>query len=325
MQKFQQKIKKYALEQGFDLVGFTKAKIESKYIKAYKTWLKNGHQASMKWMEKSKPREDFTKILPRAKSVIVLGINYYNPQKPLKKDHARVARYACGRDYHKIIGKKLKTIETFIRNLIKSHPDFTQIQTKSYVDTGPILERALAEQAGLGTIGKNSCFITKEYGSWVFLAEIITNLDLYNDKAEKHQNQPENINPHPLCGRCIRCIDACPTGAIIAPGVIDSRKCISYQTIENKGKIPKKLAKKIKNSKYIFGCDICQKVCPQNIAKQQITSHKELNHPKIAGDQIPLKKILSLKSEKEFTEKFAGSPLMRAKLKGLKRTAKILT
>jgi len=328
---YRNRITQFAKRQGFDLVGFSKPAIDSRYLKAYKKWLGASAHADMSYMEKSAPLSDLSLILSGAKSVIVFGMNYYRPQSPLRSGHARVARYAFGRDYHKIISKKLKNIENFI----KTFPSKNPIQTKSYVDTGPILERAFAEQSGLGTIGKNSCLITKEFGSWVFLAEIITTLEIspppretassvksvtghtFPNLSTRVENQPR----FHLCGRCTRCIDSCPTKAIIAPGIIDARRCIAYHTIENKGKIPPSLAKKIKTSRRLFGCDICQEVCPHNIARQKPTTHKDLTQPKIAGDQLSLKKILSMKSDEQFLKTFAGSPLMRAKLRGLKKTA----
>ena len=302
-----QKIEKCAKELGFDLVGFSPAKIQPHYIEAFKDWIEDGNEGEMEYMKKVEERADLTRILPGAKCVIVLAMNYYYEQEPLKEGHGRVARYAYGRDYHKIITKKLKELEKFIE---ENEPGS---KNKRYVDTGPVIERAMAEQAGLGSIGKNSCFITKEFGSWVFLAEIITTLDLAT--TSKPQGAP--------CGDCTKCIDSCPTGAIIAPGVIDSRLCISYLTIESKEKIPAKLAKKIKETRRLYGCDICQEVCPHN-CRQKPHAHPALSDPKIAGSQLDLKKIQELKTDDEYLKTFAGSPLMRAKRKGLQRNASIL-
>lgn len=318
-----EKIEERAKELGFDLVGFSPAKIEEKYIDAIKNWLKEGSHADMLYMEKIQQRCDLQTILPGAKSVIVLGMNYYKEQKALKKDHGRVARYAYGRDYHKIIKKKLKQLEQFIEELTGKSE-----QTKAYVDTGPVLERALAEQSGIGKFGKNACLITPEFGSWVFLSEIITTLDLSKPTIQKKDSfaswrlpAAQDFSP---CRNCTKCIKACPTGAIIAPGVVDSRLCISYLTIENKGSIPPHLAKIIKKTKLLYGCDICQEVCPHNETRQKPTIHKELSDPKIAGDQLNLKKIKALKTDQEYLDIFAGSPLMRAKRAGLQRNANTL-
>ncbi len=291
------KIEGFAKDLGFDLVGFSPARLAPEYLEVYERWLSEGLNADMDYMQKIEARRDLNKVLPGAKTVIVLAMNYYHDQEPLKENEGRIARYAYGRDYHKIIGKKLKQLE-----------DFIDAPTKSYVDTGPILERAFAEQAGLGTLGKNGCLITQPYGSWVFLCEIITTLDL----AEEPQPRKD------LCGSCTRCIDACPARAIIAPGVVDARRCLSYLTIEHKGEIPPTLKKKITETKRIFGCDICQEVCPHN-CRQVVHEHKDLRDPCIAGDAINRKDFSSLKDDQEFLKTYAGSPLMRPKREGIKR------
>ncbi|MDP2643248.1 MAG: DUF1730 domain-containing protein [Candidatus Peregrinibacteria bacterium] len=363
--KTKSEIEIFALSIGFDLVGFSPAKIDKKYFDAYKKWLGKGMNAGMKYMAKSAQRKDVSKNLKNAKTVISLGVNYFHPQenKKILKDEAIIARYAYGRDYHKIISKKLKQFSAYLKE------KFPNEFTKSYVDTGPILERAYAETSGIGQIGKNGCVITKAFGSWIFLSEVITTIDLCHEDGMElkrkggcsrtiacleirsnarsadcddgicYEGFRTNIPQAPLvagrgrlegafitnsvCGSCTRCIDACPTGAIIAPGIIDSRKCISYQTIENKGRIPKKIADAIKKTRRIFGCDICQEVCPHNIGKQKITTHPEFLQ-KIAGDKISLKKTIAIKSDEAFLQTYAGSPLMRAKLKKLKSTAKII-
>ncbi len=307
-------ITKFAKSLGFDLVGFSPARIEDKYLKGFDKWLGTGKHGGMHYMEKIEQRRDLTNILPNAKSVICLAFNYYYDQNELKQSHGRVARYAYGRDYHKSIKKKLRQLTSHLNEIAPEH------QHKAYVDTGPILERALAEQAGLGVIGKNSCLITPKYGSWVFLAELITTLDLVEGGQKRHNSpRPFKIPTH-ICGNCTRCVDACPTGAIVEPGVIDSRLCISYLTIENRDKIPKGLAKIIAETKSLYGCDICQEVCPHNQARQRSHDHDELVKP-IAGDQLDIQKIKSIDSEIKYLELFAGSPLMRAKKSGLQRNA----
>lgn len=376
-QKFtlHQQITDYARQLGFDIVGFSPAKIEEKYLKIFERWLENGNVADMEYMRKIEQRRDMNKILPGAKSVIVLGMNYYHEQAPLKRGHGRIARYAYGRDYHKIIGKKLKMVEKFIaRPLVHTspakaaHSDFLPkrmakeshlpsdspprggLLTKSYVDTGPLMERALAEQAGIGRTGKNGCLITEKFGSWIFLSEIITTVDLNfknTSTVSLHPHDRQKVSPVTLfaansmalstvsnrwsstsnkpfniCGNCIRCMAACPTGAIIAPGIVDSRLCISYLTIENRKKIPQKLAKIIKKTKRLFGCDICQEVCPHNQARLRASKAKELFNPKIAGNSLDLQSLPL--TDAQFLKTFAGSPLMRTKRKGLQRTAKEL-
>jgi epoxyqueuosine reductase len=307
-----EEIKIKGKELGFDLVAFSKAEIESKYLEAFEKWLGNGYEGAMAYMQKLERRRDLKKILPGAQSVIVLAMNYYRDQPNLSPGAGRVARYAYGRDYHKIISKKLRKFEDWICE------QFPEARTKAYVDTGPVLERALAQQSGIGVIGKNGCLITREYGSWVFLSEIITTLDLTADTPAP------NYNAKTVCGSCTRCIDACPTGAIVAPGLIDSRLCISYLTIENKGEIPPELAEKITETQRVYGCDICQEVCPHNSARQRNTAHGELTSPIIAGDELPLKEFNKIKDDEDFLNHFAGSPLMRAKRRGLTRNLALL-
>ncbi|MEK9132226.1 MAG: tRNA epoxyqueuosine(34) reductase QueG [Patescibacteria group bacterium] len=326
----QVKIRNFAKELGFDLVGFSPAKIEEKNVKALKSWVAAGYAAKMEYMsekERLAARCNLQKILPGAESVIVLAMNYYKGQEVLRAGFGRVARYAYGRDYHKIISKKLKELEEFICKTGAQIFPNKKIETKCYVDTGPILERSFAVQARIGVIGKNSSLITKDFGSWVFLAEVITNLDLASSSQaaiKSHKNAKILRDDFPSCGACQRCKNACPTGAIIAPGIIDARRCISYLTIEHKGKIPAKLAQKLAQTRRIFGCDICQEVCPHNFSRQKPTMNEALLKPKIAGDQLELKKILNMKTDTEFLKNFAGSPLMRVKRKGLRRNATLL-
>lgn len=305
-------IEDFAKSLGFDLVGFSPAKIEEKYLDAFRDWIDSGHHGEMEYMDKIERRSDLTKILPGAKSVICLALNYNYPQDPLKPDSIRVARYAYGRDYHKTIGKKLKQLVKFLEEIAPEH------QHRWYVDTGPLLERALAEQAGIGRIGKNTCLITEEYGSWVFLAEVITTLDLTKvipgDFSPQSRWSPSPKNPSgSVCGNCTKCIDACPTGAIIRPGVVDARLCISYLTIEHKDAIPPHLKKIIDKTKRLYGCDICQEVCPHNAAREKNHTHPELNDPKIATDQLDKKELKKIHTRTDYLARFAGSALMRSK------------
>lgn len=299
-----------AKELGFDLIAFSSPSLEKHNIEHFNQWLKGSLNASMQYMEKIEPRKDIQQILTGAKTVISLATNYYYDQNPLKKDHGRIARYAYGRDYHKIIKKRLIILEKFLQE------KYPEEKSKSYVDTGPILERAYARQSGLGFIGKNSCLISKEFGSWIFLSELITTIKFETNNPIKDDQS------FAICGSCRLCIDACPTKAIIAPGVIDANKCISYLTIENKGNIDEDFKESIKNSKRVFGCDICQEVCPHNAESKQVINSEFKQ--KIAGDQLDLKKVLKIKDQKEFINTFAGSPLMRAKLTGLKRNSEVL-
>lgn len=320
------KISAYAREIGFDVVGFSRAKVEQKYIDAFKKWLSMKHEGQMDYLGETRrleQRMDMTKILPGAESVVVVAMNYYRPQAPLKHGHGRVARYAYGRDYHKIMGKKLRKLARFIQEYGAAYFPEKNVKTKSFVDVGPVMERALAEQAGVGVIGKNSCLITKDFGSWVLLGEVITTLPLTFQIPEN--NSLARTMPFSSCGSCRRCIQACPTGAIIAPGVVDSRLCISYLTIEHKGKIPARLKGIIKKTRRLFGCDICQEVCPHNTSRQKTTTHSELTSPAIATDELFLRTVKEIHTDSLFHRKFAGSALKRAKRTGLKRNASTIT
>ncbi len=226
------------------------------------------------------------KSLPSAKTVVSLALNYFHPEdeKPAAGRHGKVAKYAYGRDYHKVIEKKLKRLSAFV---VEAGGEGTEV--KSYVDTGPILEKAFAQQAGLGFFGKNTNIITRNYGSWVFLASLITNLDLAPDV------------PHAgACGSCRLCIDACPTEALPGDYTIDATRCISYLTIEAKEEIPAALAAGL--GEWSFGCDVCQDVCPYNF-RAKTTKEKEFYPEKKAGTWVDLDKAFAAE----------GSPLKRAK------------
>lgn len=308
MDQHKEKIRDFAKKQGFDLVGFTGINLPPKSKQQYCKWLDQNFQADMQYMQKKEPRLHPQKLLPKAQTVICLAMNYYYDQSDLKKGYARIARYAYGRDYHKIIKKKLKQIIEFIEDLSPKS------KNRGFVDSAPVLERTYAEQAGLGVVGKNSTLINPDFGSWIFLAEILTTLKLTPDQSNFNLKKDFSY-----CGACRKCIDSCPTKAIKAPGVVDANLCLSYHNIENRGPIPPKIKKILKKSKRLFGCDICQEVCPHNQKNAKPHTHKELKHPKIAGDQLSLKELKAIKTDQEFLKKFAGSPLMRAKRKGLQK------
>jgi len=290
--------RKFAHSLGFDLFRIIDANPLEKEAKHLQTWLDKGFEGDMDYLDKEpQKRTNPQKILPEAKSIICLGMNYY--QKGSNHADCKVARYAFGKDYHKVIEKKLKKIRQFI---LEKNPSLTKQDFKLYSDAGPILERGFAVKAGFGFIGKNTTLITKDFGSWVFLAEIITTLELEPDlPSQAFQGS---------CGSCDKCIKACPTKALTKPYVLDARKCISYQTIENKGPLTVDIKDRA------FGCDICQEVCPHNCRAQKTQIKEFTDH--IAGPSLNPTKIEQMTQE-EFDQKYAGSPLKRAGLKGIQR------
>lgn len=292
-----------AKQLGFDLVGFAKADLLVEESIKLENWLENGYQASMNYIENNlHKRKDVKEILPTAKSIVSLALNYYTPEKYSNEiNKGKVSRYAWGKDYHLVIWQKLNELETELKEL---EPE---LETLSYVDTGPVMDKAWAVRAGIGWMGKHANVINPEYGSWFFIATIITNYEF---------EYSEIITDH--CGTCTACIDACPTNAIVEEYVVDANKCISFQTIENKDEIPVELKGKFDN--WIFGCDICQDVCPWNNKFSVITSVKDF-YPH--NKEISFDEVLVLDNN-SFKERFAESPIKRTKLKGLQRNAKFL-
>jgi len=309
MASLTQEIKNEAHRQGFQLVGITSPN-PPLHLETYFSWLEKGHHASMDWMGTDCARQrraNPLEILPDCQSILILGIRYPKPNHTNTKDRttARVASYASGDDYHNILPERLKSIISFIQN--RTGKD---ISNRWYTDTGPILERELAQRAGLGWIGKNSCLINPNSGSYILLAEILLGIELKID-------QPFDAD---FCGSCRRCITNCPTGCITSNRTIDSNRCISYLTIEHKGFIPEDLKPQIGN--WLFGCDICQIVCPWN----QKFSDTEYETEFKARPGIPpphLVDELSLTPE-QFNQKYRGSPIMRSKRRGYLRNAAIV-
>ncbi len=294
----------HAKEKGFDLVGFTKADSLTDEIEHLNEWLERKYNAGMAYMERNiEKRKDVREILPDAVSVISLGMNYYvDKDIELEEGAGKVSRYAWGKDYHLIIWEKL---EELIDELKEIDPEFS---AKSYVDTGPVMDKAWAVKAGLGWMGKHSNIINRSFGSWFFIANIICNREFDYSKI---------ITDH--CGSCTACIDNCPTGAIVENYVVDANKCISYLTIENKGEIEEEFKDKIDN--WLFGCDICQDVCPWNGKFSQATRVEEFfDTPNM---QLNLNEISEM-TNSQFKKRFAVSPINRARLKGMKRNAKFL-
>ncbi len=300
---------------GFDLISFSDTNLPQNVESTFASWIGENKHGDMEYLaNRIKNQVDLNALLPGVKSVISLGMNYFqgtltdcnpNPLMPNKsqesKTTGRVARYAITRDYHKIIKAKLKKLQTFLEKNL-------DCKVRVFVDTGPILERAYASKSGLGYIGNNSCLITEKFGSWVFIAEILTDFSF----------EPDKKGVKISCGSCRRCIDLCPTQAINEDKTINATKCISYLTIENKGEIPVDLREKVGN--WLYGCDICQDVCPHN-AKAKPTKVEDFKEIRVENRRINLKKILSIKDDEEFLKLFAGSPIMRAKRRGLLRNA----
>lgn len=290
---------------GFDLVGFTPAEILTKEHDNLQRWLDKEYQAGMKYMENNiEKRRKVKEILRGAKSVISLGMNYHTNYKHHDKlNYGKVSKYAWGKDYHLVMWEKLEKLIEELKNID------TGFEAKYYVDTGPVMDKAWAVRAGLGWMGKHTNVINRNYGSWFFIANIINSYEFKYD-----------IPLEDYCGSCTACIDACPTDAIVQEYVVDSNRCISYLTIENKGKIPEEFKGKFEN--WLFGCDICQDVCPWNTKFSQITQTEDFQ-PRNDDEQISLSEVKEM-SEETFKEKFKNSPIKRAKLKGLKRNAAFL-
>lgn len=303
MSTLTQRIHQHANELGFELVGITPA-AQSETIARYRQWIENGYAGKMDYLERHLPlKVDVRQLLAEAKSVISLAMNYYtlDPPKALAENpaHGQISRYAWGDDYHDVIRQRLSELVDFIKKTAE-----TELKTRVCVDTAPIIEREYAQKAGIGWIGKNTNLIHWRSGSWYFLAEVLINIDLESDTAP----------PRGSCGTCTRCIEACPTDAIIEPNLLDSRLCISYLTIEFKESIPKTLRPKIGN--LIFGCDICQEVCPWN--SKAVPTDEPAFQPR-DGNLMP--KLLSLIgiTQQEFSRRFKGSPIKRTKRRGFLR------
>jgi epoxyqueuosine reductase len=305
-------IREEALRLGFSLVGFTSPE-PPPHLNTYLGWLEAGRQGSMEYLGTAPARQrraDPRQILPECTSILALGIRYSDPRAAAAAEPAgqppqgRVAAYAWGEDYHDVLQERLKALVAIIESLV-GHP----VPNRWYTDTGPILERDLAQRAGLGWAGKNTCLIHPQGGSYFFLAEILLGLEL----------EPDLPLATDLCGSCTRCIEACPTACILPDRTLDARRCISYLTIELKGTIPVDLRPQI--GSWVFGCDICQIVCPWN----ERFSLLEGDPAFAARPGLPrpdLRQELALSPE-EFNRKFKGSPVKRAKRRGYLRNVAV--
>ena len=301
-----EQIKTHARSMGADLVGIAPAEPDARGQELLQEFLNQSRQGSMHYLEDAHKRTHPQELLPGAKSVIVIAVNYYRDVPTVPVGHGRFARYAYGRDYHKVIKSLLKKIE---QNILENHPDAV---CKPCVDSAPLMEKSYAVRAGLGFLGKNTTLITPEFGSYVLLGELLTTLELDYDKPKDG-----------TCGTCTRCMEACPTKALIGTVQMIASRFIYYLTIENKGPIPEEFHGKMGN--WVFGCDICQEVCPYNKAFAKPLQLQALKEVKIAGLSMPLGEILDIKDDEEFTKRFAGSPVMRTKKAGLQRNARFVS
>ena len=299
-------IKAKALEIGFDACGIAPASDHAE-LKFFTEWLARGFAGSMNYLSRSaERRRDVRNVLPLARSVIVTA-TVYNTDRPYSiacrdGDRAHVARYAWGDDYHEVLIDRLEALLAWMR---EQHPE--PFEARAYVDTGPVQERVYAQHAGVGWIGKNSCVIHPELGSWLFLSEIICSLALDPDVPAFDQ-----------CGSCTLCLEACPTHALVAPGVLDATRCISYLTIEHRGDIPEELGADI--GTHVFGCDICQEVCPWNQAAP--ISEDPHWQPRPAWDARRVSELADMPGE-ELDQALKGSAIGRAKPAGIRRNVSL--
>lgn len=307
-------IKRFAYGLGFHAVGVVRVRRLEEAERAFRAWREAGYHGGMKYLEDFDRRAArLHSQIPDARSVIVLGVNYFaarpagNDGADAKNPHSRgrVARYAWGRDYHHAIRKRLESVEAFIRH--KAPP----AECFLCVDTQPVFERAYAEEAGLGFRGRQTNLLSKDFGPWLFLSEIFTNLAL----------DPDGRRDHGSCGTCAICIQSCPTGAILENGFIDARKCIAYLTIEHRGMIPRSLRPLIGDR--VFGCDECLAVCPFTSFSKE-TSWPELGPEAGVGRTLETAALFDLRTNRQYERRFQGTALLRATRKMMLRNAAVV-
>lgn len=287
-------------EIGFSKVGIARAGALDREAQLLVKWLERGYQATMGWMERNMDRRvDPEAILPGARSIVSVALNYYTPHRhTTDPETGKISRYAWGDDYHDILTRRLDQLRLFMDE------EFSGSRSLAYVDTGPIMEKSWAQRAGIGWLGKHTNVITQDFGSWVFLGELITTVELTPDTpATDH------------CGTCTLCLEACPTGAIVEPYVVDSGRCISYLTIEHHGEIAPDLADKFQQ--WIYGCDVCQDVCPWNHRFGRETDEQRFQPRE--GNIAPVLREWDTMSAGEFSRRFSGSAVKRTKWVGLIR------
>lgn len=290
-------VKALALELGFDLVT-TGPAAPPERGPALRQWLEAGHAGTMGYLERRvEERLDPARVLPGARSVLCVALNYYQGQAP-DPSWRPVARYAWGRDYHAVIGPRLERLAEHLAAAAGA-------RSRGYVDTGPVLERDLAARAGLGWIGKNTMLLHPRLGSWFFIGVLLTTAELAHDEPIADR-----------CGTCRACLDACPTHAFVAPYVLDARRCVSYLTIEHRGDIAAEAHAGMAG--WQFGCDVCQDVCPWN--RKAPVTREEAFEP---AAPFPAATAMAAMDDETLRRRFAGTPLLRAKPSGLRRNARI--
>ena len=301
-------VKNIALDVGFSLVGIASVEPHARANDVYANWIAAGMHGDMAYLERHRPlREDAQSLLTGARSAVCVALNYYQDVEREQRSmdgsdgRGRFSVYVHGEDYHAVMSRMLAELE---RRLKLAFPDAA---TRACCDIQPISDRSMALRAGIAWLGKNSNVISPKFGSWIFLGEVLTTLDLEADAPLET-----------LCGKCTRCIDACPTGALDTPFVLDARRCISYLTIEKRGEIEAELASKIGID--VYGCDTCQSVCPFNrVAIDSLVFHREDRSPLI---DMSLEE-LSVISDEDFREKTQGSAIRRTKADGIRRNARL--
>ena len=299
-------VKGKARECGFDVCGIACA-AEYPELGILERWLARGFAGRMDYLARSAARRaDVRRVLPAARSVICLG-TVYDVDRPYSTEiadaaEALVARYAWGEDYHVVIGRRLDALLSWMRGASDE-----AFEARPYVDTGPVQERVYARYAGLGWIGKNTCLINPDLGSWLFLSEIVSSLDLDPDDPGLDR-----------CGTCTLCLEACPTGALVEPGVLDARRCISYLTIELKGAMPEQWRRAI--GSHVYGCDICQEVCPWNDGSARSTDEAWQPRPELDRRRVA---DLAALDDGQLRGMIRGSAMRRAGVAGLRRNIEI--
>ena len=302
-ERYTKLIREEAQRLGFEYTGISKAEQLDKEARLLEKWLNNNYHGKMSYMANHfDKRIDPRKLVPNSKSVVTLLYNYHNPEKQSDSTAPKISQYAYGKDYHYVIKHKLKSLLQFIQD------EIGEVDGRCFVDSAPVMERTWAERSGTGWIGKNSLLINKQSGSYFFLAELIIDLELEYDSPIKD-----------YCGTCTRCVDACPTDAIIGDKVIDGSKCISYLTIELKEALPTEFQGKMDN--WMFGCDVCQEVCPWNRFSKRHNEPAFEPHP----DLLNLtKNDWEEITEEVFRKVFKKSAVKRTKYAGLKRNIEFL-